>query len=255
MRELSLFSGCGGGVWGSKLLGWRTVGYVEVEQYNQEVIAQRIKEKNFEDAPIFGDIRAFINNGYASAYKGMVDIITAGFPCPAFSHARHAHVTESPEDNEKNLWPETIECIRQIGPRYLLLENVPGLLTDPYFGRILSDLAQAGYDARWGVFGVDDCGGEHIRKRLWIRCELSNTSSKGLQGREEGGDYGESWPWRSELFERLDKRDVWSHCEVEPALVGNDDGMADRCKRVRAIGNGQSPVCVAEAWRLLSEKP
>lgn len=74
MRELSLFSGAGGGLLASKhLLGWTTVGYVEIEEYPQKVVAQRIKDGLLDAAPIFGDIKRFISEGYAESYKGMVD--------------------------------------------------------------------------------------------------------------------------------------------------------------------------------------
>lgn len=87
MNELSLFSGGGGGLLGSKLLGWRTVGYVEKEQHCQKVIVQRIAEGLLDAAPVFGDVRRFIDEGYTESYKGMVDVVSAGFPCQPFSVA------------------------------------------------------------------------------------------------------------------------------------------------------------------------
>ena len=78
MRELSLFSGAGGGLLGTKhLLGWTTIGYVEWEDYCQKVLAQRIKDGWLDEAPIFGDIRAF-NDKWAERYRGLVDVISAG---------------------------------------------------------------------------------------------------------------------------------------------------------------------------------
>jgi DNA (cytosine-5)-methyltransferase 1 len=190
MNELSLFTGAGGGLLGTKLLGWKTVGYVENNDYCQKIIAQRIKDGIFDPAPIFGDIRTFLRKGYARSYQGMVDIITAGFPCQPFSVAGK-HLGEK---DQRNLWPETLRCIQEIRPQYLLLENVPGLLSaktfiepqetqssscqsrmvqthaEPiwYMGTILADLAQSGYDARWDIVGASDIGANHRRKRLWI---------------------------------------------------------------------------------------
>ena len=80
LRELSLFSGAGGGLLGSKLLGWKAVGYVEFNKYCQQVLEARIREGYLDEAPIFGDIRQFIEEGYAEAYAGHVDVISAGFP-------------------------------------------------------------------------------------------------------------------------------------------------------------------------------
>ena len=164
MNELSLFTGAGGGVLGTKLLGWRTVGYVEWEKYCQQVLAQRIEDGFLDEAPIFGDIDHFIESGAAKKYAGFVDVLTAGFPCQPFSVAGK----KRGQDDERNKWPQTLQCIRDVRPRYALLENVPGLLNSGYFGEILSSLAQAGFDARWCVLGADDVGAPHRRKRLWI---------------------------------------------------------------------------------------
>ena len=103
MNELSLFTGAGGGLLGTKLLGFRHIGYVEWDNYCQRIIAQRIIDGLLDNAPIFGDIRAFIGDGYAEAYQGMVDIITAGFPCQPFSVAGK----RKGADDNRNMWPAT----------------------------------------------------------------------------------------------------------------------------------------------------
>jgi DNA (cytosine-5)-methyltransferase 1 len=162
--ELSLFSGAGGGLLGSILLGWRPIGYVEINEYCQRVIAQRIKDGILPEAPIFGDIRTFISEGYAESYTGMVDVITAGFPCQPFSVAGKREGS----NDDRNLWPETITSIRIIRPQFVLLENVPGLLSSGYFGQILGDLAESGYNARWKVLSAAEVGAPHKRDRIWI---------------------------------------------------------------------------------------
>ena len=164
MRELSLFSGAGGGLLGTMLLGWRPVGYVEWDDYCQRVLRARIDDGYLPDAPIFGDIRAFISDGYAASYTGMVDVITAGFPCQPFSTAGK----RAGADDPRNMWPATIDVIRVVRPRYCLLENVPGLLSSGYFGTILGDLVESGYDARWRVLSAAEVGAPHKRDRLWI---------------------------------------------------------------------------------------
>ena len=167
MNELSLFSGAGGGLLGTTLLGWRSVGYVENNTYCQQILAQRIEDGFLDEAPIFGDIDDFIESGAAKKYKGYVDVVTAGFPCQPFSVAGKQKIKKG-QDDERNKWPQTIQCIRDVGCRYALLENVPGLLNSGYFPEILRSLAEAGFDARWTVLGADDVGAPHRRKRLWI---------------------------------------------------------------------------------------
>jgi DNA (cytosine-5)-methyltransferase 1 len=164
MRELSLFSGIGGGLLGTKILGWRSVGYVEWNDYCQRVLRQRIIDGHLPEAPIYGDIRTFISEGYAGAYQGLVDVITAGFPCQPFSVAGKQLGVEDP----RNMWPQTIECIRLVRPKYCLLENVSGLLAGGYLGTILGELAESGFDAGWRVLSAAEVGAPHKRDRLWI---------------------------------------------------------------------------------------
>ena len=70
-----------GAVLASRLLGHRIVGYVERGSYCCRVLAQRIKEGFLDEAPIFGDVRAFVRDGYAASYQGLVDVVSGGFPC------------------------------------------------------------------------------------------------------------------------------------------------------------------------------
>lgn len=164
MNELSLFTGAGGGVLGSKLLGHRIIGYVENNDYRQRVIAQRIKDGIFDEAPIFGDIRAFNREGYATSYQGLVDIVSGGFPCQDLSVAgKGAGIT----GERSGLWFEMATTVRIIRPRYVFIENVPTLLVRG-FDRVLGSLSQMGYSAAWGIVSAADVGAPHLRKRLWI---------------------------------------------------------------------------------------
>ena len=185
MNELSLFSGAGGGLLGSKLLGWKSVGYVEWEDYCQQVIAQRIKDGHLDEAPIFSDIDTFISDGYAESYKGMVDVISGGWPCQPHSVAGKR---ESNED-DRDKWPAVRRCLEIIRPKYFFGENVGGILSSgsvdvdhesaghvPYIHTIFRQLAEMGYDARWGVLSAGDVGAMHKRARFWI---VAHANSEG----------------------------------------------------------------------------
>jgi len=179
LRELSLFSGYGGFSLGLKLTGipTRTVMYVEWERYPQEIIKARINDKILDDAPIWGDISTL--NG--EQLRGVVDIITGGFPCQPHSVAG----LKRGADDERNLWPETLRIIREVGPRYVLLENVTGILSassdggrPAYGGTVVGQLAQAGYrNVRWETIGADDVGATHKRKRWLCFGELADSEN------------------------------------------------------------------------------
>ena len=192
MNELSLFTGAGGGLLGTHLLGWNPIGYVEYDDYCQRIIAARIQDGILPDAPIFSDVRAFISEGYADAYSGLVDVLSAGFPCQPFSVAGR----QQGADDERNMWPQTIDVIRLVRPRYALLENVPGLLAHPYARRIYGDLAESGYDCRWRRLSAAEAGAPHRRDRWWCvaysnEAELRNAEGTGPRGElsTEPGNY------------------------------------------------------------------
>lgn len=182
MRELSLYTGCGGGLLGSHLLGWRALGYVEREPYRCRVLSQRIADGLLDDAPIYcGDVREFIRGGYADSYAGLVDVVSGGFPCQPFSVAG----LQLAEADGRNCWPETIEVVRRIRPRFGWFENVPGLLRLAYWKTICRDLQEAGYEMRHCILGGYDVGAPHVRKRLWI---LAHTNQNGSQARTPNAD-------------------------------------------------------------------
>jgi DNA (cytosine-5)-methyltransferase 1 len=172
MRELSLFTGAGGGIWATKwILGWEAVGYVESDMHCRRVIVQRIRDGLFDPAPVWGDVRAFIRDGWARSMRGHVDVVTGGFPCQPFSLAGR----RKGAGDEQNMWPATAAVLRDVRPRWAMLENVPGLLgSHGYFGRVLGDLAALGYDAEWAVLGAHHAGAPHWRDRLWILARLSD---------------------------------------------------------------------------------
>ena len=165
MNELSLFTGAGGGLLASKyMLGFKTVGYVEFEGYPQRVLQQRIKDGFLDYAPIYGDIRAFIDYGYAKAYQGMVDVVTGGFPCQPHSVAGKGLGADDPRD----MWPATCRVIGITRPKKAFLENVAGLISSGYIGNVLKDLSEIGYDAKWQTLSAKEVGACHKRERLWL---------------------------------------------------------------------------------------
>jgi DNA (cytosine-5)-methyltransferase 1 len=133
--------------------GYRTVGYVEIKTYCRDIIRARIRDGILDDAPIFDDILTF-NSQFAKMYAGKVDFISGGFPCTPFSVAG----LRLGAADERNMWPATRDAISIIRPRYILLENVPGLFVHGYIRRIFGDLAEMRYDCEWDVVGASDVG-------------------------------------------------------------------------------------------------
>ena len=159
MRHLDLFSGIGGfalacsWVWGED---YENVGHSEVEPFPCKVY-----HKHFSRSPCLGDITKI------KWHKGQADLITGGFPCTPHSLAGK----RKGADDERDLWGECKRALRIIRPKAALFENVPGLFTSgrgSFFNRVLSDLAQIGYDAEWQVISASSIGAPHKRERVWI---------------------------------------------------------------------------------------
>lgn len=248
MNELSLFSGAGGGLLASKyFLKWKTIGYVEYEEYCQKVIRQRIKDGLLDNAPIFGDIRTFINSGCASLYRGITDVISAGFPCQPFSVAGKRQA----EKDERNMWPATLRAIDIIRPKYAFLENVPGLISCGYIGDILSGLAKIGYNAKWCCLSSAETGGPIVGERLWFLA--TSDKKRWFQGKEIRK--------RTDFKIKIRGRKTWPCLQnvkkdwlVANSLISNKPyDVAEWVGQFEAIGNGQDPILAATAWRLLSE--
>lgn len=232
MRELSLFTGVGGGLLGTKLLGWTCVCAVEIEPYCQEVLVRRQADGWLDPFPIWPNVRTFDG----TAWRGRVDVVTAGFPCQPFSVAGKRRGA----DDERNGWPDTARIIGEVRPRYALLENVPGLLDSGYFGRVLGDLADLGYDATWGVFSASGSGAPHPRRRLWM---VAHANGAGLEGVHA--------PIGRDLVQPA-SRDVRRKWHPEPELDRVAYRVPHWVDRIRAVGNAQVPRVVARAWRALS---
>ena len=252
MNELSLFTGAGGGILGSKLLGWRTVGYVEIDDYCQKIIKQRIADGILDNAPTFGDIKTFINQGYAESYKGMVGVLTGGDPCQDNSAAA-PHGSPKP-----SLGGEFIEVVRIVNPRYVLRENPAVVRKNAPWpaDKFIEELELMGYAAIPVDIGACCVGYDHRRKRRFVFAEKISAYSQN-QPRLQATEIAVSIGGRRETWETTD-RGAWRKESSIPGILSEPDvhreinGVAHRVDRLKAIGNGQVPAVVKAAWELLT---
>lgn len=167
MKVLSLFSGGGLGDYGLELSGMTIVGQVEIESYCQKILKLR-----WPDVPKWTDIREV-----KTAELPKADIISGGFPCQPHSLAGK----RKGKDDDRNLWPEMFRIIKAIRPRYILAENVPGVITT-ILDEILDDLESIGYETTPLVFPACAVGANHRRYRVWIVGHAGGIKSNGLPG-------------------------------------------------------------------------
>jgi DNA (cytosine-5)-methyltransferase 1 len=297
MNELALFAGAGGGILGGKLLGWRTICAVEWMPYPSSVLCARQNDKILESFPIWDDVQTFDGR----PWRGLVDVISGGFPCQDISVAGKGAGIEG---ERSSMWGHMARIIDEVRPQYVFVENSPMLVTRG-LDKVLGDLTEIGYDARWTIMAASDVGAPHQRKRFWMVAH-TRYGSRGNLGTLEtrdhpppewstypntvGGPSQQSTPVGDPYSLSLDfGEDVaypsgnglqgvgedWEAsgsvglcngegCDQDPSLWGTSaywtvepelgrvaNGVACRVERLKAIGNGQVPLCAAEAWRYL----
>jgi DNA (cytosine-5)-methyltransferase 1 len=160
LRELVLFAGAGGGILGAKLAGHRIVCAVEIDAHARSVLIARQNDGTLDPFPIWDDVREFDG----TEWRGLVDVVSGGFPCQDISCAgKRAGI----EGEQSGLWREMARVVRDVRPRFVLVEN-SAILTVRGLGIVLGDLASLGFDARWGVLSAAGVGAPHLRERIWI---------------------------------------------------------------------------------------
>lgn len=167
LKVLDLFSGIGGFSLGlERTGGFETVAFCEIEEFPRRVLA-----KHWPGVKHYDDVRTLTAD--VLRRDGIsVDVITGGFPCQDISAAGHQRGLG--EGTRSGLWSEIVRLIGELRPSYVIVENVAALLTGPserpgaWFGRVLGDLAECGYDAEWRNIPAWFVGLPHGRERVWI---------------------------------------------------------------------------------------
>ncbi|MCP4569175.1 MAG: DNA cytosine methyltransferase [FCB group bacterium] len=159
--------------------GFRTVAYVEREAFAVCNLVAKIQAKQLDDAPIWSDVATFDGREFA----GLVDLVHGGIPCQPWSCAGQRKGTS----DERWIWPDVFRIVKEVGPAFVFLEEVPGFVVGGGLGYVLSDLAQAGYDAQWDMFTAAETGAPHKRQRLFI---LAHASRQLLHRRRDAGAAG-----------------------------------------------------------------
>lgn len=222
INELALFAGAGGGILGGKLLGWRTIGAVEVSTFCARRLMQRQNEGHLSPFPIWDDVCTFDGK----PWKGIVDVVSGGFPCQPFSTATHGRATA------KDLWPEMHRIVGEICPTFVFAENV----SDKAITKAAADCEELGYKVATLGLSAKDVGADHIRKRYWLLA-YSNVRDELRSG------FNAETPQLSDI-----RAGIWETYPNESRMA---DGLADRMDRFQAVGNGQVPIVAALAWQIL----
>jgi DNA (cytosine-5)-methyltransferase 1 len=219
MKVLDLFSGIGGFSVAASQMGWETIGFCEYDEF-----CQRVLRYYWPNAEIFGDITKTDFKKYAN----QVDIVTGGFPCQAFSTAGK----RKGDKDERYLWPEMFRAIREVKPRYVVAENVSGLLNwnkGMVFKQVCTDLESEGYEVQAFVLPACGINAPHRRDRVWF---IAYSSSNGQQR----GGHRESGCKESEIEGEEDK---WERIRSNSRGVGSERPFTDTTSNGSGEGFGR----------------
>jgi len=278
MKHGSLFSGIGGFDLAAEWMGWENVFHCEWNEFGQRVL-----KYYWPDAECFTDITKTDFKKYHAA----IDIISGGFPCQPYSHAGKRLGTA----DDRHLWPEMLRAIREIQPRYVVGENVSGIVSwngGLVFHEIQTDLEAEGYEVQPFILPAVSVNAPHRRDRVWFvannNCIIRGTGRNDKPGKQSR--HGESIlrttaervtsnteckrSPREEHGEEKTRQHTeesegfgWENFPTEPPLRGRNDGIPKklgsitfpkwRNESIKAYGNAIVPQVAFQIFKAIQE--
>lgn len=236
LTSVEICAGGGGQAIGLEQAGFEHQALVDTDRYAVETL-----ERN---RPTWNVIHESVQNFCGAPYEG-VDLLAGGVPCPPFSVAGK----QLGRDDERDLFPEALRLVEELGPKAVMLENVKGLL-EPRFGdyrvQLTARIEALGYRVFWKLLNAADFGVSQLRPRVVI---------VGLRP-----EYAEHFAWSQPLVQKLPTvgevlyqemgRFGWRHVDawrehakaIAPTLVGGS---------LKHGGPDLGPTRAKRAWAAL----
>ena len=248
IKHLDLFSGIGGFSLAADQIWDCEHVFCEIDPFCQSVI-----KKHWPHATIYGDIREL-------PQQENIYLCTASPPCqPASSAGRKRGKSDG-----RWLWQETIDILGKTKPRWIVLENVRGLLAlenGLAFDNICSQVEALGYEIQPLIIPASAIGAPHRRDRVWILCHANDHGCDGTKDRQGGlaGSYGDP-QGEKEIRQPTGSnvaRDIpepkWGESPYFAASFfhGMDDGIPYRTHRIRSLGNAIVPAVAVEIFKAI----
>jgi len=178
MTHGSLFSGIGGFDLAAEWAGWQNIFNCEWEDFPRKVL-----KHHFPNAKQYGDIREF----NATDYAGRIDILSGGFPCQPYSVAGK----RKGKEDERHLWPEMLRVIRECSPRWIVGENVRGLVNwsgGLVFEEVCADLEACGYSVQPFILPAAGVNSTQRRDRVWFVANANDERTSAGFGQVQGAN-------------------------------------------------------------------
>jgi DNA (cytosine-5)-methyltransferase 1 len=249
----SLFSGIGGFDLASEWMGWDNLFHCEWNEFGQKVL-----KHYWPSAESFNDITKTDFTKYANK----IDILTGGFPCQPYSTAGK----RLGKEDDRHLWPEMLRVIREVRPRWVVGENVRGLVNwsgGLVFDEVQADLEAEGYEVLPFILPACAVNAPHRRDRVWF---VAYSNSPGVSGQSANANTSqEVRQGRANTSETWDNgfTSRWDKFPTEPPICGGDDGLPTeldgitfskwRNESIKAYGNAIVPQVAYEIFKVINE--
>ena len=186
MTHGSLFSGIGGFDLAAEWIGWENVFHCEWNPFCQKVL-----KYHFPKSISYNDI----TKTDFSIHKGNIDILTGGFPCQPYSTAG----LRKGKSDDRHLFPQMLRAIKEIQPRWVIGENVRGLVSwgrGLVFHEVCDDLEREGYEVQPFLIPAASVNAPHKRERIWF-IAYSNNKGRNSEFRKVQKENGEISKWNN----------------------------------------------------------
>ena len=230
LKILDLFSGIGGFSLGLESTGYfETVAFCEKDEFCKKVL-----QKHWSHLKIYDDVRSLHDT------KIQADVVTGGFPCQAFSQAG----LQKGRADDRWLWNEMFDVIKQVRPRWVIGENVQGIVNienGMVLRQVQDDLEGEGFKVQCFIIPASGIGAWHQRKRIWILA--SNPNNTRCENRTEQ-HRGES----AQKKKRVNSTSRSSSVSTR-RRNGDDKDVSDTDSRVRRRGGAIGQSRENKVWR------
>jgi DNA (cytosine-5)-methyltransferase 1 len=187
LTHASLFSGIGGFDLAAEWAGWENIFHCEWNPFGQKVLAH-----HFPNSKSYNDI----TKTNFSIHEGTIDVLTGGFPCQPYSLAGK----RLGKADERHLFPEMLRAIKEIKPRWIIGENVRGLVSwngGLVFDEVCADLESQGYEVQPFLIPAASVNAPHKRDRIWF-VAYSNHKGRRSEFNDVSKENGEVPEWNQD---------------------------------------------------------
>lgn len=269
MRVGNLFNGIGGFALAASWMGWTNIFHCEIDPF-----CNKVMKRHFPNSIEHGNIK----ETDFKAYSGAIDLITGGFPCQPYSTAGK----RLGKADERHLWPEMLRAIREISPRWVVGENVRGLISwngGMVFDEVQINLEAEDYEVLSFLLPACAVNAPHRRERIWF---VAHTKSIGKREQADAVNAvtigGETRPMPSgfgrvgitpDTAREQDRRlqqsglstDVgasyqpneWNLFSSVPAVCRGNDEFPDRVDQLKSLGNAVVPQLVYQIFKAIDQ--